>query len=68
MIHIQEVEALYTDPCIHLSLLSLKACQALHIVTSGQSTAWYLTVLVENQGEALFTFAADSTYIISDYL
>ncbi|MBN2183690.1 MAG: T9SS type A sorting domain-containing protein [Candidatus Krumholzibacteriota bacterium] len=36
-------------------------------LTSGQSTPWFVTVLVENQGEAVFDLDIDSTYIFSDY-
>jgi hypothetical protein len=36
-------------------------------ITSGQTSAWEVDLLVENQGEANITLCMDSTYIYSDY-
>jgi hypothetical protein len=36
-------------------------------ITSGQTSAWEVDILVENQGEANVTLSMDSTYIYSNY-
>ncbi|MBN2072185.1 MAG: hypothetical protein JW814_12085 [Candidatus Krumholzibacteriota bacterium] len=55
---------LIQDPALPVIVESVASRET---VTSGQTTEWFLTVHVQNQGEAAFTLDPDSTYIYSDY-